>query len=200
MIELRDVSVVRDGVEAMRVAHLEVKSGQRVGIRGGNGTGKSTLMRVLAGLIPPTEGTITGLPRLGRIVLLHQHPYLFRGTAHDNVAYALRVQKKPEAGARDWLARFGAAHLADRPAAVLSGGEVRRVALARAFCVEPDVLLLDEPFAALDEDGAEALERELTAFSGTLVIAAPELSATEFDRVVDLIREPDARGRHIDTV
>ena len=186
MIRLRDIEVRFGDVVALRLPGLDIDSGERLGIRGTNGSGKSTLLRVLAGLLRPSGGTVAGLPRPGRAVLLHQRPYLFRGTARDNVAYALRLAGRPRSEAGRWLEALGAARYADRVARDLSGGERRRVAIARALAVRPDLLLLDEPFAALDEPGAAALRDALAAFEGTLVLAAPELGDIALDREVVL--------------
>jgi len=186
MIRVEKLRIVFDDVEAIRLDALTIRPGERLGVRGPNGCGKSTLLRALAGLLEPTHGTISNLPQRGRAVLVHQHPYLFKGTARENVAYALRLHGKPVADAAAWLDRLGAGHLADRPANVLSGGERRRVAIARALCIRPEMLLLDEPFAALDDAGHTSLRAALVDFPGTLVIAAPDLEAAPVDRIVDL--------------
>lgn len=190
-ILLRDVAVRLGTTEALAIDALEIQPGERVGVRGLNGSGKSTLLRLLAGLIEPTRGTISGRPPRGRAVLVHQQPYLFRGSALDNVTYALALQGKPVASATSWLQQFGAASLAQRSAKELSGGERRRVALARALAVEPELLLLDEPFVGLDDAGLVHATQALQQFTGTLVIASPELAdgtalATLVERVVSL--------------
>ena len=187
MIRLRDLTMRFGDVHALTLPALDIAKGERLGIRGPNGSGKSTLMRILAGLLRPTSGTAEGLPPPGQAVLVHQRPYLFRGTARDNVAYALRIQRRPPREADTWLERLGAGHLAERRAAALSGGERRRVALARALAARPTLLLLDEPLAALDTPGIEALHRVLEDFDGTLVITAPELEGLDLTRMVDLI-------------
>ncbi len=133
MIRARDLEMRFGDVHALSLPALDVEEGERLGIRGCNGSGKSTLLRILAGLLRPTRGTIDGLLRPGLAVLVHQRPHLFRGTARDNIAYALRIRRRPRDGATSWLARLGAEHLADRSAADLSGGERRRVAIARAL-------------------------------------------------------------------
>ena len=183
MIKAQGLRVRLDGVEALRLDALEIARGERVGVRGPNGSGKTTLLRVLAGLVEPTEGIVEA-PR--RTVLVHQQPYFFRGTARENVAYALRLNRRPAREAGEWLERLGAAAFADRPASTLSEGERRRVAVARALAARPEALLLDEPFAALDAEGLATVEAALRAFDGTLVIAAPHLDGAPVGRVVAL--------------
>jgi ABC-type sulfate/molybdate transport systems ATPase subunit len=186
VIRIRDLSVRFGAVTALELDRLDIAPGDRLGISGPNGCGKTTLLRVLAGLLPPTDGSVAGAPPPGRAVLVHQRPYLFRGTARDNVAYALRLHRSAAGQAGNWLERLGAGHLADRRARELSGGERRRVVIARALAVEPELLLLDEPFAALDEAGLETVTSVLAAYPGTLVHAAPELDGAGVDRVVTL--------------
>ncbi len=190
MIRLEDVEVRFGSVCALSLPHLEIAENDRLGIRGGNGSGKSTLLRVLARLLAPTSGRVSGLLSPGDVVLVHQRPHLFRGTARDNVAYALRIHGQPRSEADGWLARLGADHLADRNASELSGGERRRVAIARALAVRPRLLLLDEPFAALDEAGRQAVVAALAARGGAHAIAAPELDGTPVERTVDLVAAP----------
>jgi ABC-type nitrate/sulfonate/bicarbonate transport system ATPase subunit len=186
VIQVERLVVRFNGLEAIRLDELRIEPGERVGLRGANGCGKSTLLRVLAGLLAPAEGAVVGVPPPGKTVLVHQKPYFFRGTARDNVAYALRLHRRPASEADAWLARLGAAGFADRPAKVLSGGESRRVAIARGLAVEPELLLLDEPYAALDDEGAKAVTQTLEAFPGTLIIAAPHLDGAPVARTVDL--------------
>lgn len=186
MIRVRDLEVRFNGVVALRLPTLDLAAGERLGICGPNGSGKTTLLRVLAGLLAPTEGQVSGVPPPGRTVLVHQQPYFFRGTARANVAFALRLKGRPAADADGWLDRLGIARLADRTAKVLSAGERRRVALARALAAAPQVLLLDEPFAALDDEGRETVSAALEDFRGALVIAAPHLDDAPVDRIVEL--------------
>jgi len=186
MIRLNGVEVRFGDVRALTLGRLEIADGERLGVLGANGSGKSTLLRVLAGLLPPTSGPGAGLPPPGRVVLVHQRPYLLRGSARDNVAYALKLRHGPAREAAEWLERLGAAHVADRRAKDLSGGERRRVAIARGLAARPDVLLLDEPLAALDDAGKVAVRTATGAFEGTLVVAGPDLDGILVDRVLDL--------------
>ncbi len=113
MIRIRGLQVHFEKVHALSLPTLDIEEGEHLGIRGDNGSGKSTLMRILAGFLAPTSGTVEGLLRPGRVVLVHQRPYLFRGSARDNVAYALHRQGRPARAADEWLARLGAGEIAD---------------------------------------------------------------------------------------
>jgi ABC-type nitrate/sulfonate/bicarbonate transport system ATPase subunit len=186
VIRLEQVEMRFGRVRALSVPALEIADGERLGIRGRNGCGKSTLLRILAGLLHPTSGRVEGLPPPGRAVLVHQRPHLLRGTARENVVYALRLHRRARTEAPGWLERLGAGHLAERQANTLSGGERRRIAIARALATHPELLLLDEPFAALDEPGADVLCRAIEACPGTLVVAAPSLEGVPFTREVVL--------------
>jgi tungstate transport system ATP-binding protein len=192
MIRLRDIEVRFEHVVALTLDALDIEAGERLLVQGPNGSGKSTLLRVLAGLQAPTSGTLEGLPSPGRITLLHQRPYFFRGTALQNLRWACRVSRQDPATAAAMLKRLGATALADRPARVLSGGERRRVAVARALCIEPEVLLLDEPLAALDEAGIRTVTQALDGYAGTLVIASPGASQVRTTRT--LLLSPTATG------
>jgi NitT/TauT family transport system ATP-binding protein len=186
VIRVRNLAVRFNGVEGLRLDTLDIAANERIGVCGPNGSGKTTLLRVLAGLLAPTRGEVAGVPPPGRTVLVHQHPYFFRGTARGNVVFALRLKRRPPAEADMWLDRLGIRRLADRTAQVLSAGERRRVAVARALAAAPEVLLLDEPFAALDDEGCASLREALEDFKGTLIIAAPHVDDAPVDRVVEL--------------
>ncbi len=172
----------------------ELRSGEIVALLGPNGAGKSTLLDALAGAIPPANGRIE---RTGRVGIALQSPDLARRTVLANVVLALAWWgvPRPERAerAREALRAIGAEHLARRPAATLSGGERRRVHLARAIAVRPDVLLLDEPFAGLDaEVRANLLEDALSALRSstraTLVVVHDRAEAWALaDRLMILI-------------
>lgn len=145
------VGAERDGSVVLRGVDLELHRGEVVAVLGPNGAGKSTLVAVLAGLLAPAAGTVE---RAGTVAAALQAPALAHRTVQANVETALawwgvpRAERPARATAA--LERLRAGHLAPRRAATLSGGEARRVHLARAVALEADALLLDEPFAGLD--------------------------------------------------
>ena len=148
----------------LEVASLDLRAGEVLVILGPNGAGKSTLLRALAGLERSVDKkSIQG--GSGAVTLVFQRPAALSGSARFNVRAALLGKGVPETDRRDRvaraLARFDIAHLADHNARTLSGGEIRRLALARAFVLEPEVLLLDEPFDDLDAEGQRRLSLDL---------------------------------------
>ena len=151
MLRARGLSVKRGDRQVVHGVDLEVRRGEVVVLLGPNGAGKSTLLAALAGLIAPSGGDVEAD---GRVAAALQAPALARRSVVANLEIALswwgvpRDQRRARAAAA--LARLGAEHLAERHAATLSGGEARRVHLARALSVDAAVLLLDEPFAGLD--------------------------------------------------
>jgi tungstate transport system ATP-binding protein len=186
MIRLEQVAVRFGHVTALAPVSLAIEPGERLGITGANGAGKSTLLGVLAGLRTPSEGRVEGLLPPGRCVLVHQRPYLFRGSGRANVELGARLGRKPRADADGWLERLGIAHVSARPAAALSGGERRRVAIARALARAPDMLLLDEPFAELDPAARARVADALANYRGTLVVATPRAEDLPPGRVLTL--------------
>ncbi len=166
VLEGRDLRVVYGRQEVLDVPQVEVREGEVLAIIGPNGAGKSTLLRVLGLLETATAGIVLyrgqpvspadrqGLTIRRRFASVFQEPLLCNTTVRRNVALGLRLRGRPvaevDASVRLWLDRLGIASLAERKAQTLSGGQAQRTSLARAFAVNPEVLLLDEPFAALD--------------------------------------------------
>jgi ABC-type sulfate/molybdate transport systems ATPase subunit len=154
----------RAGAFELRVAALDLMAGSVLAVLGPNGAGKSTLLRTLAGLEAPAGGRIERHTD-GRVTLVFQRPIPFAGRVDHNVDVALsgltlsRIERRTRCA--EALAHFDIQHLASRDSATLSGGELRRLALARAFALRPAVWLLDEPFDDLDSAGREALSLDL---------------------------------------
>jgi ABC-type Fe3+/spermidine/putrescine transport system ATPase subunit len=148
----------------LRVAELPVRAGEALAVLGPNGSGKSTLLRALAGLAPLRAGAVER-GAAGETALVFQRPIVVTGSVAHNAELPLwargvaRSERRRRAGLA--LAALGIADLAARRADTLSGGELRRLALARAFVTEPAVLLLDEPFDDLDEAARSALSADL---------------------------------------
>ena len=170
-LEVRGVEVRAGGRSILAIGAFSVGPGETVALIGPNGAGKSTLLHVAAAVLRPDRGevrlggeTVTpGSERRLRqtTALVFQSPLLFSTSVLGNVASGLRFRGVPRAeataAAGAWLARFGVAALAERRPAGLSGGEAQRVSLARAFATEPRLVLLDEPFAALDPPTRQSL-------------------------------------------
>ncbi|REJ65126.1 MAG: ATP-binding cassette domain-containing protein [Planctomycetota bacterium] len=179
-VEIRDLEVRRGPATICRIAQLEVAAGERLAVVGANGSGKTTLLRVVAGLETKFAGEVRPTPSVGAGLYVHQSPYLFRGTVLSNTAYGLAARGMDRSRLREvalrWLQRLGVEHLADRRASSLSGGEQRRVALARAMAVEPSLLLLDEPLAELDDDAIASFRRAVAELPATTVMIASPVS------------------------
>ena len=186
VLSLRDVRHRRGGREVLRIDALDLAGGERLAVLGPNGAGKTTLLRLLAAIDIPTAGTVLvdGVPTTPGAVALRrrvayatQRPGLLSTSVRRNVELPLRWRRVPRpqrrTAATAALERLGVAQLADRPAGALSAGEAQRVNLARALALEPALLLLDEPAAALDAESREAfladVEQALDARTTTVV-------------------------------
>ncbi len=163
MIAVTDVTKRFGDFQALDGVSIDVDDGSLTALLGPSGSGKSTLLRVIAGLEAPDEGTVqiagrdatTVPPQKRGIGFVFQHYAAFKHmTVRDNVAFGLRVRKRPKAEITakvdELLKIVGLDGYHKRYPAQLSGGQRQRMALARALAVEPEVLLLDEPFGALD--------------------------------------------------
>ena len=171
-MEASDLSVIMGGQKVLEIPSLQILPNEVLVVIGPNCSGKTTLLLCLASLLKPATGTIfyqgqpanngTDLLRLRRrLAVVFQEPLLLNTTVWNNVTLGLRLRgekrEEIEKRAHKWLERFGIASLAQRQARALSGGEAKRVSLARAFALHPEVLFLDEPFAALDGPTRQAL-------------------------------------------
>jgi NitT/TauT family transport system ATP-binding protein len=174
-VSLRGVSKTYDnGVVALGPIDLDVRRGEFISLLGPSGCGKSTALRLIAGLSAPSSGTVRGTPLTaetnGRqpVGFVFQEPTLMPwASVRENVRLPLRLAHVPfsEAKARadEALAQVGLSEFADSYPRELSGGMKMRVSLARALVTDPDILLMDEPFAALDEITRFRLNNDLLA-------------------------------------
>ena len=164
LITIKNLLIKRGKKEVLRVDELFIKRGEVLAVVGPNGAGKSTLLLTLARLLKPNAGQMlfNGTPAQNesdtayrrRIALVMQAPLLFDLSVYKNVALGLEFRGASKTEIQEkvplWLERLGVADLAERRAKKLSGGEAQRVSLARALVLEPELLLLDESFSALD--------------------------------------------------
>jgi len=227
-LEIKDLSHRFGDYPVLDKINLKVWPGQIVAIVGPSGCGKSTLLKAILGTHPPTEGTVLadGEPVTGptrNVGIVYQHYALFDFlTAEQNVAFGLkldqtslfdrtilypryrRIRKKHLQDSRDFLRRVGLEQACGKYPSEMSGGMKQRVALAQAFILKPKVVLLDEPFGALDEAMREELQFMLLRFyqenlemkragkrpQYTILIVTHELNEAIFvaDRVIGMSR------------
>ena len=180
VLELFDVAVAYDGRTVLDVPQLTLRRGEILTLLGENGSGKTTLLRLLGLLVRPIRGRVVFggeevdfgstrrlLELRRRMAAVMQEPLLCRMNVRRNVALGLRFRgvPKPEIDKRvdAWLERLAISHLAGRPASKLSGGESQRTSLARAMVLDPEILYMDEPFAALDAPTRQSHLQEFRA-------------------------------------
>jgi tungstate transport system ATP-binding protein len=187
VLDLNDLKVSRGGVRILDIPSFSLHDNEFISLIGPNGAGKSSLLLAVMGLIRPDTGALCyrGRPiesesdrlQLRRsIAMVLQEPLLFDATVYDNVASGLKIRGVGRAETRDrvgsYLERFKLTDLARRSARKLSGGEARRVSLARAFAVEPELILFDEPFANLDAPTRQSLTEDMDSIIRDRGIAA----------------------------
>ena len=204
--------------DILRNFTLQIPPGKTTAVVGPSGSGKSTLLRVIAGLLTPTTGTIilnghdishvpTHLRSVGMVFQDNQlFPHL---SVYDNVAFGLRMAKIDKRiiaeRCRELLDLVGLAEAAKQSVAILSGGEAKRVALARALAPSPQVLLLDEPLTGLDNELHDRLAQDLqrilhatstTALLVTHLIPEAEVISDAIHHLIDGDQSPQVGIRH----
>ena len=190
ILEGRDIQVRRGGRLILDVASLNIAAGEVLSVIGPNGAGKTTLLQALSVLLRLNRGEIrfrgarigvdiTPLDYRRQLAMVFQEALLFDATVTANVAAGLRLRGTDAGEAKRIVAakleQFGISSLHDRSAKTLSGGEAQRTSLARAFAIGPQILFLDEPFAALDPPTRESLIEDLSRIlreSGATAIMA----------------------------
>ncbi len=209
-VALKDIGLryyTRTGeVEALREINLDIAPGEFVSIVGPSGCGKSTLLSLIAGIFKPTSGSVlidgkpvTGPSRSCGYMLQHDHLFAWR-TILDNVLLGPEIQGTDMKAAREYgrqlLGRYGLAEFVDHFPHQLSGGMRQRAALARTLCTRPEVLLLDEPFSALDYQTRLAISDEIGLIlreeKKTVILVTHDIAEaiSMTDRVIVLGRRP----------
>lgn len=176
LISIRDLLIQRNGRDVLSITALEVQRGETLAIVGPNGAGKSTLLLGLARLIKPTRGQLTfngspiselnDLEYRRKISFVFQDPLLMDMTVEKNIGLGLKFRGTDKEETRKrvgrWSQAMGVDSLLGRRASQLSGGEAQRVSLARAFVLDPELLLMDEPFSAVDPPTRAQLLKDLS--------------------------------------
>jgi molybdopterin-binding protein len=173
LLLIRNLVVKAGKFTILDLPELDVYQGEILVLIGPNGAGKSTLLQVAAGLKKPSAGTVrfsqdnklTDLKYRRKVSTVFQSPLLLNDTVRNNIASGLSFRGIPKKEISDrvdhWMNLLHISHLENQQAKVLSGGEAQRVSLARAFCLETELILMDEPFSALDTPTRQELLDDL---------------------------------------
>lgn len=169
MIEINKLEKKFSSDFSLKIDGLHIEKGERVALIGANGSGKSTLMKILAGIIKPDSGQVT--VRAGSVGYQPQEPYVFKGSTEKNI----RLGMHGECDIQQLVSSCFLDGLRDKSASLLSGGEKQRMFLARMLAGNYPLLMLDEPFSAVDTDMCTSLERLLvesvTESGATLMVS-----------------------------
>jgi ABC-type Mn2+/Zn2+ transport system ATPase subunit len=212
LLAVRDLATGYGGPPVLEDVTFELGAGERIGVLGPNGGGKSTLFRALLGELPVVRGSVAARPRFGLVPQTERSRLDYPVTALDvalmgalsRVAWWRPLGRRERSFGVAALERVGLRELAKEQFGELSGGQRQRVLVARALVQDAPVLLLDEPFAGVDQPSAELLERLLDDLGGEgrgLLIATHDLEqARRWDRVLCLNRRQIAFGPPAETL
>jgi NitT/TauT family transport system ATP-binding protein len=214
IVEVRGISKTYGSVEALREIDLDFPRGKLTSLLGPSGCGKTTLLKIIAGLIEADGGTVSvngkkvSAPGPERAFVFQDFALLPWATVLRNVAFGLELRgtakEEREATARRYIKDVGLAGFEDKYPHELSGGMRQRVGLARALCVDADVLLLDEPFSAVDEQNRRKFQEDLirlrTNQNKTFIFVTHSIEEAVYisDRIVLLSPRPGRVSRIIE--
>lgn len=180
MIKINDLRKIYDGKQVLNVEELEIPRGEIFGIVGGNGSGKTTMLKIISKLIKSDGGMIETSIELDEMVYLFQKPHLFNTSVYNNIAYPLKFRKIPkdkiEKSVNKMIELFNLSHLMHQNATKLSGGEMQKVNLARALVFEPKLILLDEPTANIDTKATQQIEEILKQLGLSIVLVTHNMN------------------------
>jgi tungstate transport system ATP-binding protein len=173
-LQLKNIEKSYGPIKAVENINLEMMGGKTIALVGTNGAGKTTLLRVIAGLEEPDKGTVVfkGKNMNGKelrqiATMVFQKTAMFSRSVCDNLAYGLKIRGEKDAETKREISQalhaVGLRNFEKRKAKKTSGGEQQRIALARAFLLNPEILLLDEPTANLDPNSSAIIERAIMA-------------------------------------
>lgn len=169
MLELKNVCLSYGKLEVLKNISLRLARGERIALMGPSGCGKTSLLRVSAGLQKPYSGSVINSAE--RTAMVFQEPRLLAWlSAEDNVKLTIPAGAKTSSSPVNWLEKLGIAEAAKKRPDELSGGMQQRVALARALAYEADLLLLDEPFKALDACTKENIIKTISGSTDAAII------------------------------
>lgn len=169
MLELKNVCLSYGKLEVLKNISLRLARGERIALMGPSGCGKTSLLRVSAGLQKPYSGSVINSAE--RTAMVFQEPRLLPWlSAEDNVKLTIPTGAKTSSPPVNWLEKLGIAEAAKKRPDELSGGMQQRVALARALAYEADLLLLDEPFKALDAGTKENVIKTISGSTDAAII------------------------------
>jgi tungstate transport system ATP-binding protein len=189
-LQIKGIQKSYGSVRALEDISLEITGGKTIALLGMNGAGKTTLLRILAGLEKQDKGSIlfNGKKIEGKELrqiasLVFQKTAMFSRSVYDNLGYGLKIRGKKDEEIREEIAQalqaVGLRNFEKRKAKKTSGGEQQRIALARAFLLNPKILLLDEPTANLDPNSATIIERAIVGRireEGIIILSTHNLS------------------------